>query len=98
MDRKQFIDEMDIHLKLVRTEYGYTQDAMAQVLGISKKTLVEIEKGRSSLGWVGAVAFSALFAESRILTSLLGGEASDMVKAIAFEGKKPFFFPLSPSS
>lgn len=93
MDRKQFIEEMDIHLKLVRTEYGYTQEMMAQVLGISKKTLVEIEKGRSSLGWMGAVAFSALFAESRILSSLLGGEASDMVKALAFEGKKPFFVP-----
>ena len=93
MDRKQFIEEMDIHLKLVRTEYGYTQEMMAQVLGISKKTLVEIEKGRSSLGWMGAVAFSALFAESRILSSLLGGEASDMVKALAFEGKKPIFVP-----
>ena len=93
MTRKTFIEEMDIHLKLVRTEYGYTQEMMAQVLGISKKTLVEIEKGRSSLGWMGAVAFSALFAESRILSSLLGGEASDMVKALAFEGKKPFFVP-----
>lgn len=93
MDRKTFIEEMDIHLKLVRTEYGYTQEMMAQVLGISKKTLVEIEKGRSTLGWMGAVAFSTLFADSRILSSLLGGEASDMVKALAFEGKKPFFFP-----
>lgn len=93
MDRKTFIEEMDIHLKLVRTEYGYTQEMMAQVLGISKKTLVEIEKGRSSLGWMGAVAFAMLFSESRILSSLLGGEASDMVKALAFEGKKPFFFP-----
>ena len=93
MDRKTFIEEMDIHLKLVRTEYGYTQEMMAQVLGISKKTLVEIEKGRTSLGWMGAVAFAMLFSESRILSSLLGGEASDMVKAIAFEGKKPFFFP-----
>lgn len=93
MTRKTFIQEMDIHLKLVRTEYGYTQEMMAQVLGLSKKTLVEIEKGRSSLGWMGAVAFAMLFSESRILSSLLGGEASDMVKAIAFEGKKPFFFP-----
>lgn len=93
MTRKTFIEEMDIHLKLVRTEYGYTQEMMAQVLGLSKKTLVEIEKGRSSLGWMGAVAFAMLFSESRILSSLLGGEASDMVKAIAFEGKKPFFFP-----
>ena len=93
MTRKTFVEEMDIHLKLVRTEYGYTQEMMAQVLGLSKKTLVEIEKGRSSLGWMGAVAFAMLFSESRILSSLLGGEASDMVKAIAFEGKKPFFFP-----
>ena len=51
MDRKSFIEEMDIHLKLVRTEYGCTQEMMARILGISKKTLVEIEKGRSSLGW-----------------------------------------------
>ena len=93
MNRKEFILEMDIHLKLVRTEYGYTQDMMASILGISKKTLVEIEKGRSSLGWMGAVAFSSLFSDSRILSSLLGGEAHDMVKALAFEGKKPYFFP-----
>ena len=93
MDRHEFIREMDIHLKLVRTEYGYTQEMMASILGLSKKTLVEIEKGRSSLGWMGAVAFVSLFSDSRILSSLLGGEASDMVKAIAFEGKKPFFFP-----
>ena len=66
MDRNEFIREMDIHLKLVRTEYGYTQEMMASILGLSKKTLVEIEKGRSSLGWMGAVAFVSLFSESRI--------------------------------
>ena len=93
VDRKEFIQEMDIHLKLVRTEYGYTQEMMASILGLSKKTLVEIEKGRSSLGWMGAVAFSSLFSDSRILSSLLGGGAEDMVKALAFEGKKPYFFP-----
>lgn len=93
MDRTAFIREMDIHLKLVRTEYGYTQEMMATILGLSKKTLVEIEKGRSSLGWMGAVAFVSLFSDSRILSGLLGGEASDMVKALAFEGRKPCFFP-----
>ncbi len=93
MNRKEFIQEMDIHLKLVRTEYGYTQDMMASILGMSKKTLVEIEKGRSSLGWMGAVAFASVFSESRILGSLLGGDVEGMVKALAFEGKKPYFFP-----
>ncbi len=93
MNRTEFIQEMDIHLKLVRTEYGYTQDMMSSILGMSKKTLVEIEKGRSSLGWMGAVAFASLFSDSRILSSLLGGGAEEMVKALAFEGKKPYFFP-----
>lgn len=93
MNREEFIREMDTQLKLVRTEYGYTQEMMASILGLSKKTLVEIEKGRSTLGWMGAVAFVSLFSDSRILSSLLGGEADDMVKALAFEGKKPYFFP-----
>ena len=93
MDRMAFIKEMDLHLKLVRTEYGYTQEMMASILGLSKKTLVEIEKGRSPLGWMGAVAVVSLFSDSRILSALLGGEAGDMVKALAFEGKKPYFFP-----
>ena len=93
MTKEEFVAEMSGQVKLVRTEYGFTQDGMAKVLGISKKTLVEIEKGRSSLGWMGAVAFSSLFSDSRILSSLLGGEADDMVKALAFEGRKPYFFP-----
>ena len=93
MNREEFIREMDTQLKLVRTEYGYTQEMMASILGLSKKTLVEIEKGRSTLGWMGAVAIVSLFSESRILSGLLGGEADEMVKALAFEGKKPFFVP-----
>ncbi|MBQ2846019.1 MAG: helix-turn-helix domain-containing protein, partial [Firmicutes bacterium] len=51
MTREEFIKQIDGQVKLVRTEYGFTQDVMARVVGISKKTLVEIEKGRSSLGW-----------------------------------------------
>ena len=42
MNREEFIREMDTQLKLVRTEYGYTQEMMASILGLSKKTLVEI--------------------------------------------------------
>ena len=87
MDRTTFVAEMDRHLRLVRTEFGCTQEVMARMLGISKKTLVEIEKGRSSLGWMGAVAFVTLFGESQILNGLLGGDAEDMVRAMAFAEK-----------
>ena len=66
MERVLFISQMDQKLKLIRTEYGLTQEKMADILGISKKTLVEIEKGRRSLGWTGAVALASLFSGSPI--------------------------------
>ena len=91
MTKEQFIREMDRTVKLVRTEYAFTQEAMAKALGLSKKTLVEIEKGRSSLGWMGAVAFSSIFSGSQVLSGLLGGEAEDLVLALAFEDLKPVY-------
>ena len=89
MTRESFIAELDRQVKLVRTEYGFTQDVMAKVLGMSKKTLVEIEKGRASLGWTGAVALCTIFSDSQVLSGLLGGEAGDMVRALAFQDLHP---------
>jgi DNA-binding XRE family transcriptional regulator len=89
MDRREFIGKADEKLKLVRTEYGYTQEKMAEILGISKKTLVQIEKGRSSLGWTGAVALCAIFSGSQVLEAALGGEAADLVASLAFKDSEP---------
>lgn len=91
MTREEFVAELDRQVKLVRTEYGFNQEAMARVLGLSKKTLVEIEKGRSSLGWTGAVALCAIFSGSQVLSGLLGGEAGDMVRALAFQDLRPTY-------
>ena len=89
MTRENYVTELDRLLKLVRTEYGFTQEVMARVLGISKKTLVEIEKGRTSLGWMGAAAFGTIFSDSQVLGDRLGGEVSDMVFALAFQDTAP---------
>ena len=89
MTKKEFVARMDVSLKAVRKEYGFTQEKMAAVLGISKKTLVEIEKGRSSLGWTGAAAFAAIFSESCILQEQFGGELTDLVEALAFADAEP---------
>ena len=91
MIRDEFIHEMNQQLKLVRTEYGFTQETMAKVLGLSKKTLVEIEKGRSSLGWMGSVALCSIFSGSQVLAGLLGGEAADMIQALAFCDHQPSY-------
>ena len=57
---------------------------MSEILGISKKTLVEIEKGRSSLGWTGSVVLCTLFSDSKVLSSTFGGEPTDIIQALAF--------------
>lgn len=84
MNKKEFVEFMDTKLKLVRTEYGLTQDKMALVLGISKKTLVEIEKNRKSLGWTGAVALASIFSHSIVLQDATGGDLNDIIIALAF--------------
>jgi len=86
MDRSGFISIMNSKIKLIRTEFDLTQEKMAEAIGISKKTLVEIEKGRNSLSWSAAIAAAVIFADSEIMADALGGEASDLVKVIALQG------------
>jgi DNA-binding XRE family transcriptional regulator len=84
MKKVQFVYIMDQQVKLIRNEYGLNQDKMAALLGLSKKTLVEIEKGRSSLGWTAAVALASIFSNSTIINNSLGGDVEDIIVAIAF--------------
>ena len=86
MEREDLIARCDQLLKLVRTEYALNQEKMAQILGLSKKTLVEIEKGRSSLGWTGSVAFCTLFGDSQVLQGAFGGPPGELLLGLAFRG------------
>ena len=88
VDRAEFIKKCNDKLKLIRTEYNLSQEKAAQVLGLSKKTLVEIEKGRSSLGWAGSVALCTIFDHSEILDATFGGPPTDIILNLAFEGKE----------
>ena len=46
MDKQEFIELVNSKLKLIRVENDLSQEKMSEVIGLSKKTLVEIEKGR----------------------------------------------------
>ena len=84
MDRTEFIERTDARVKLVRAEFDLTQEKMALLLGLSKKTLVEIEKGRSSLGWTGAVVLCTIFSSSEVLQNAFGGDLPGLIQALAF--------------
>jgi len=85
MSKKEFIQRMSEQCKLIRAEYGFSQDKMAAILGLSKKSLVETEKGRRQLSWNEAVCLASIFSQSSVLQNEFGGEVSDMIKALAFE-------------
>ena len=84
MTKGDFINKVTEKLKLIRIESDYTQDKMAEILGISKKTLVQIEKGRSTLGWAGAVTLCTIFRNSEVLEMTFGGHPQDIILALAF--------------
>lgn len=88
MNKIEFVKDITDKCKLVRVEYGFSQDQMSAVLGISKKSLVETEKGRRLLNWTECVTLCTVFSQSHVLQDAFGGELSDMIKAIAFENTK----------
>lgn len=59
---------------------------MTTVLGISKKTLVQVEKERTSIGWTNAVVVCALFNDSQILKHILGEEPFEVIETLAHDG------------
>lgn len=85
MEKTQFIQLMDEKIKLIRTEYGLSQDKMAEILGISKKTIIEIEKNRKSLGWTNSIALASIFSDSTIIHDAIGGDTSGFIIALAFK-------------
>lgn len=87
MDKTVFISVIWDKFKLVRVERNYTQEEMAEILGISKKTLVQIEKGRVSPGWTTTVALCAIFRNSEILQNSFGGDPLEVLEIVSHTGE-----------
>ncbi|MCA0970308.1 transcriptional regulator [Halobacillus litoralis] len=85
MERDDLRSQVSEKMKLIRVEYDYTQNRMAECLGLSKKTLVQIEKGRSTAGWTTVVAVCALFQHSEVLKGILGDAPLEIVETLAHQ-------------
>lgn len=84
--REEMIQIVSEKIQLIRTEAGYTQDKMAEIIGLSKKTLVQIEKGRTTASWSTVVTVCALFRETEMVQFLLGNDPIEVLETIAREG------------
>jgi DNA-binding XRE family transcriptional regulator len=85
MDKDKLVELISKKIKLIRVESGYSQFKMSEILGISKKTLVQIEKERILASWTNVIAVCALFRNSEILQSILGNDPLEIIEAIAHE-------------
>ncbi|GBF32954.1 helix-turn-helix domain protein [Desulfocucumis palustris] len=79
MDRDEFIQIVSETIKHIRVNRNLTQDRMAEILGISKKTLIQIEKDRIYAGWTVAIACCAIFRNDETLQMVLGGDPLELV-------------------
>lgn len=56
MDKEMVIDLVTEQMARIRKEKDYTQDRMAEVLGLSKRHLQQVEKNRLRLNWTQSAA------------------------------------------
>ncbi|WDV47012.1 helix-turn-helix domain-containing protein [Clostridiaceae bacterium M8S5] len=88
MQKEELIDLLSKNIKLIRLENDFTQDEMSEIIGLSKKSLIEIEKGRKKLNWSVAVAICAIFNKSKVMNLVLDEKPVDLVSLIALRERE----------
>ena len=80
MDRQSFTDLIQTKFKMVRIEAGYTQDTMAQTIGLSK-TLVQIEKNVRAITKLDNLCINLCFIrDSDVLNNTFGCDPLEIVQ------------------
>ncbi len=85
MTKDEIIRLISERIRLIRVEVDYTQDKMAEIIGISKKTLVQIEKERNEASWTTVVAVVSLFRETLTVQTLFGGDPLEVIETVSRE-------------
>ena len=85
MNKTDFCKRTQTILEDLRKDQGMTLEQMALTIGLSKKTLIQIEKGRSNLKWAEAVTFVSIFNDHDLVKSLFGDETNEIIQTIAIQ-------------
>lgn len=88
MTMKEFCRSVHKLLEQVRVEYNLSLEVMAKMIGVSKKTLIQLEKQRIILKWSEAVTICTIFRESTILNDNFDMDMLDLIKEISFNENK----------
>ncbi len=85
MNKIDFCNKTQTILEGLRKDQEMTLEQMALTIGLSKKTLIQIEKNRSKLKWPEAVTFVSIFNEHDLVKSLFGDESVEIIQTIAIQ-------------
>lgn len=83
MNKQTVIILLSENLKLIRNEANYTQDEFAKILGLSKKTIVQIEKKRALINWTTVIALCSLFSTNKVILSLFEDEPINLIRELS---------------
>lgn len=61
MNQQNNQQQADLSIKAARVEKGYTQEALAEKLGVSKRTLIKWENGESEIKPFALYAMAYVF-------------------------------------
>lgn len=85
MNKTDFCLNVQSILEGLRKDVGMTLEEMALTIGVSKKTLIQIEKERNKLKWPEAVTFVTIFIEHELVKSVFGDEVIEIIQSIAIQ-------------
>lgn len=80
VDREYIIQIVSENLRTVRKDNHFTQDKMAEMVGVSKKNIIQIEKGRALADWTTTIAICAIFRENKTLHKHFGGDPMEVIE------------------
>ncbi|KEO83193.1 helix-turn-helix transcriptional regulator [Tumebacillus flagellatus] len=83
MEQLEFDQLISERTRLIRAEANVTQDRFAEMIGISKKTLVDVEKGRKTFGFTTSVTVAVLFRDGEIVQNLFGDAVLEIIDLCA---------------
>ena len=83
MIKNEFCNIIQQNIEELRKDVGMTLEEMAQLIGISKKTLIQLEKKRVQLKWPEAVTVAIIYHDHQLIKAQFGDEILEIIQSVS---------------
>lgn len=71
INKEKLIDNMTDNLPMLRTRLGMTQEELAEIIGVSRSTVLSIENKKRDMTWNTFLSLMYLFTNNQVTDKLL---------------------------